>query len=85
MFFGNITETSQIWSPDCVYFSSYSLECVSHFMLSHFDDFIRFENLWKVKIWLSQEWKELSKSNKKHFSLFHKCSLADIQNKPVKM
>ena len=31
-------------------------------------------NAWKAKIWLSQEWKALSKWNKKHFPLFHKCS-----------
>ena len=42
-------------------------------------------NIWKVKIWLSQERKELSKWNKMHFSLFHKCSLLDIQNKLAKM
>ena len=28
-------------------------------------------NMWKLKIWLSQQQKELSKWNKKHFSLFH--------------
>ena len=42
-------------------------------------------NIWKFKIWLSQEWKELSKWNKKHFSLFPKCSLSDKQNKLAKM
>ena len=42
-------------------------------------------NIWKLKIWLSQERKELSKWNKKHFSLFHKCSLLDVQNKLAKM
>ena len=31
-------------------------------------------NIWKLKIWLSQEWKELSKWNKKYLSLFHECS-----------
>ena len=40
-------------------------------------------NIWKFKIWLSQEWKELSKWNKKHFSLFHGSSLLDIQSKNV--
>ena len=29
-------------------------------------------NIWKSKIWLSQEQNQLSKWNKKHFSLFHK-------------
>ena len=33
----------------------------------------------KFKIWLSQERKKLSKRNWKHFSLFNKCSLLDIQ------
>ena len=42
-------------------------------------------NIWKVKIWLSQERKELSKWNKKHFSSFHKCSLLDVKNKLAKM
>ena len=32
-------------------------------------------------MWLSQERKELSKWNKKDFSLFHKYYLLDIQNK----
>ena len=36
-------------------------------------------NIWKVKIWLSQERKELLKWNKKKFSLFQKCFLLDIQ------
>ena len=42
-------------------------------------------NIWKFKIWLSQEWKTLWKCNKKYFSLFHKFSLLHIQNKLVKM
>ena len=43
-------------------------------------------NTSKVKIWLSQERKELSKELwKKHFSLFLKCSPLDIQNKLAKM
>ena len=32
-----------------------------------------------------QEQKELSKLNKKHFFLFHKCSLLDLQYKLAKM
>ena len=36
-------------------------------------------NTWKVKIWLSKERKELSRWNKKHSSLFHKCFLLDIK------
>ena len=38
-------------------------------------------NIWKIKIWLSQERKKLLKWNKKRFSLLHKCSLLDLQNK----
>ena len=38
-------------------------------------------NIWKVKIWLSQEWEKLSKWNKKKISLFHKCPHSDLQNK----
>ena len=37
------------------------------------------------KICLFQERKELSKGNKKHFSLFHKCPFLDKQNKLAKM
>ena len=45
-----------------------------------FDDVMKL-NIWKViyKSWLSQEQKELSKWNKKHFFLFHTCSLLDIK------
>ena len=32
-------------------------------------------NIWKLKIWLSEERKDSSKTNQKHFSLSHKCSL----------
>ena len=32
-------------------------------------------NIWKDKIWLSHERKELQSEVKKYFSLFHKCSL----------
>ena len=35
-------------------------------------------NVWKVKIWLSQKQKELSKWSKKHVSLFHKSSLLNV-------
>ena len=53
-------------------------------MLSHLMS-SRYLNVLKVKTWLPQKQKELSKWNKKHFSLFLKSSLIDIQNKPVKM
>ena len=36
---------------------------------------------WNVKISLSQEWKELSKWNKKHSVLFYKSYLLEIKNK----
>ena len=52
------------------------MKCVSCFMLKHFMTSWHL-NIWKVKIWLSQKRKELSKWNKKHFSLFQKCSLLD--------
>ena len=50
-----------------------------------FDDVMIFEYLKSLNFVLSQEQKELSKWNKKHFSLFHKCSFLEIQNKLVKM
>ena len=59
-----------------VYFRSYSIICVSCFMLRHLMTSWHF-NIWKVKIWLSQKQIELSKWNKKHFSLFQECSLLD--------
>ena len=37
-------------------------------------------NIWKVKIWLPYDWKELSKWNGKYFSLCHKCSPLNLQN-----
>ena len=40
-------------------------------------------NTWKIMIILTT--KRASKWNKKHFPLFRKCSLLDIQNKQVKM
>ena len=43
---------------------------------------MRFEFL-KSYFLLSQEQKEVSISNEKHWSLFHKCSLLDIQNKII--
>ena len=42
-------------------------------------------NIWKIKIWLSQERKELSRRNKKHSSLLHRCYLLDIKNRLAKM
>ena len=42
-------------------------------------------NIWKVKIWLSQDWKELSKWSKKRFSLLPRYSPLDLRNKLGKM
>ena len=67
-----------------VYFPSYSIKRVSYFMHRHLMTSWHL-NIWKIKIWLSQEWKELSKWNEKHLSLFHKFSLLDMQNKLVKL
>ena len=83
VFFWILHKTSQISLRDCVYFPSYSVKCVSYFMLTHL--------MWswhlniKIEIWLSQEGGELFKWNKRHFWMFHKCSLLDIKNKVVKM
>ena len=41
-------------------------------------------NIWKVKIWLSQKRKELSRWNKKQSFLFHKCSLLGIKKQTSK-
>ena len=54
---------------DCVYFASYSVKYVSCFMYRYLMTSWHL-NIWKVKTWLSQERKELSRWNKKHFSLF---------------
>ena len=56
-------------------------KCVSCFMLRNLMRSWHL-NTWKIKIWLSQEEKELSK---KDFSFFQKWSLLHIQNKLGKM
>ena len=56
-----------------VYFPSYSVKCASCLTLRHLMTSWQL-NIWKVKIWLSQERKELSQWHKKHFSLFHQFS-----------
>ena len=66
-----------------VYFPSYSIKCVLWFTAWAF--VTPYLNIWKIKIWLSQEQKELSKWSKKHFSLFQKFSLLDILTKLAKM
>ena len=66
------------------YFPSYSVKCTLCFMLRHLMT-SWYLNIWKFKIWISQELKELWKGNKEHFSLFHKCSLLDILTKLAKM
>ena len=65
---------AKISSPNYVYFLSYSLKCVSCFMLRYLMTSWHL-NIWKVIIWISQEWKELLKWNKKKFFFFQKCSL----------
>ena len=65
------------------YFSSYLVNCVLCFMLRYLMTSWHL-NTWKVKIWLSQELKEISKWNKKDFSLFHKYYLLDMQSKLTK-
>ena len=48
VFFRNFTWTSQISSPDWVYFPSYLAKCVSCFMLKHLMTSLHL-NIWKVK------------------------------------
>ena len=67
-----------------VYFPSCSVKFVSCFMLRHLMMPWHL-NIWKIKIWLSQKRKEVSKWNKNHFSLFHKCSFLDIKKQLAKM
>ena len=87
--FFNITESGQISLPDCVYFASYSIICVSCFLLRHMK---------RHDIWISEKSinSRLTKfgylkneksfwSDIKTFSSFHKCSLLDIQNQLAKM
>ena len=69
-----ITLTIQIFTS----VKSYLVKCVSCFMLRHLMTSWHL-NIWKLKIWLSQELKELSKWNKKHFSWLHKCSHLDLK------
>ena len=63
---------------DCVYFPSYSVKCISYFMLRHL---MTSQNLkmCNFKIWFSREQKELFKWNKKHFSYFDNYSRLDLQ------
>ena len=75
----------QILLPECIYFPRYSAKCVSRFMPRHLITSWHLNITWKVKIWLSKEWKELLKRNKKYFSLFLKCFLLEILNKLAKM
>ena len=50
----------QISLADCVYFPSYSVKYVWCFLFGHLMTSWHL-NIWKVKIWLSKEWKELLK------------------------
>ena len=47
--------------------------------------FGHFMTAWHLNTWPSQEQKELSKWNKKHFSLFDKHSPLELQKKLVKI
>ena len=62
------------------YQTSYSVQYVSCFMVRYLMKSWHL-NIWKVKIWLSQEQKELLDWNKKQFFLFQKCSLLEITSK----
>ena len=55
-----VTFFIEFFGKKSFYFSSYSVKCVSCFMIRHLMTSWHL-NTWKVKIWLSQEWKELSK------------------------
>ena len=70
------------YSVYCIYFPSYSVRCVSCFILRHLMTSWHL-TIWKVKIWLSQEGNELSKWDKKLFFLFHKCSLLHLQKEKL--
>ena len=61
--------TGQISLTGFVYFPSYSVKCVSCFMLRYLMTLWQL-NISKINIWLSQERKELSKWNKKAFPCF---------------
>ena len=78
----NFIKTGRTSSPDCVYFPSYLVKYVLCFTLRHLMMSWHL-NIWEVKIWLSQERKELSMWNEKHFLLFQNCSLLDIASKNV--
>ena len=66
--FCNVFLTGQTSLPDCVYFPSYSIKCIFCFILRHLMSWHL--KIWKFKTGLSQERKELSRWNKKHFFLF---------------
>ena len=81
--FRNMTKTDQISLTDCAYFPSYSVKCISCFILRNLMMPWNF-NLQNTKTWFSWEWKELLKWNKKHLSKVYKCSLLDLKNKLAK-
>ena len=64
----NVIQTGQIFLPGCICFPSYSVKCISCFMLRHLMTSWDL-NIWTFKIWLSLERKKLSKWNKEHFFL----------------
>ena len=85
MYFVILHKLAKFHYLGCVYFPSCSVKCVWCFMLRHLMDTINLNTYLKVKIWLSQERKQLLKWNKEHFSLLHKCSPLDLQNRLAKI
>ena len=67
IYFVMLHKLAQTSLPDCVYFPSYSIKCVSWFMHMHLMTSWHL-NIRNFKILLSQEQKELSKWNKTTFS-----------------
>ena len=71
------------WQKDFsfVYYINWPNLLVIHFSFFMLGDFMTswHLNIWKVKVWLPQERKELLKWNKNYFSLFLKCSFRNTK------
>ena len=84
--FCNMTSTGQISSSSFIikfslsnFFLSYSVKCISCFMLRHW------MTSWNLNVWnTKREPKKLLKWNQKHFPKFHKCSPWDLKKKTRK-
>ena len=74
-FFCNTTKTGHILLPDCIYFASYSVKCISCFKFRH----LMTSNLIFLRT------KRLLKWNKKHFFWFDKCFCLDLKIKLANM